>query len=434
MSAGGLVALQARYVFPVAGEPLPRGVVAIRGERIAAVGRTPAACAPIDLGNVAILPGLVNAHTHLEFSDLATPLGEPGMAMPEWIRRVVEFRRQRAGDPRASIRKGLQEIVRRGTTLVAEIARPDWPVAEMDRCPLDAIVFVECIGLGAQRARANLDTARRHLDLRSPERRWQPAVSPHAPYTVHPELLSGLISLAAGAEAPIAFHLAESREELELLHDGRGALADLLCELGAWDPQAIAPGTRPLDYLRSLASSKRALVIHGNYLDAEERNFVAAHAQRLAVVYCPRTHAYFAHAPYPLAEMLAAGVPVALGTDSRASNPDLDMLEEMRFVARQHPGVPPWLALELGTLRGARALGCQDDCGSLQPGKYAHLTIVTLPDHEARDPHALVLDSDKPVVATISRGSLLYAAEGTPLYGKPWGGRALPSDSDQYKS
>jgi cytosine/adenosine deaminase-related metal-dependent hydrolase len=128
-----------------------------------------------------------------------------------------------------------------------------------------------------------------------------------------------------------------------------------------------------------LADAPRALVIHGNYLDAEEREFLAGHADRMSLVFCPRTHAFFQHPPYPLAELLAAGIRVALGTDSRASNPDLDMLAEMRQVARMHPKVPPQSMLQMATLDGARALGRGDETGRITAGTSADLVALPLP-------------------------------------------------------
>ena len=187
-------------------------------------------------------------------------------------------------------------------------------------------------------------------------------------------------------------HLAESREELELLRHGTGPLRAFLEEIGAWDATAIPSGSRPIDYLRLLASAHRALVIHGNYLDDEETAFLAANAERMSVVYCPRTHDWFAHRAYPLEKMLAAGVTVALGTDGRGSSPDLSLLGEMRFAARQHPAVPLDRILQLGTVLGAKALGRERHVGTLEPGKQADLAIVALPDRDAADPHELLFD------------------------------------------
>ena len=126
---------------------------------------------------------------------------------------------------------------------------------------------------------------------------------------------------------------------------------------------------------------------------------MAANAARMAVVYCPRTHDWFAHGAYPLEKMLAAGVTVALGTDGRGSSPDLSLLAEMRFAARQHPAVGLDRILQMGTILGAKALGWEQHVGSLEPGKQADLAIVALPDRDAADPHELLFDSDEPVVA-----------------------------------
>jgi cytosine/adenosine deaminase-related metal-dependent hydrolase len=186
-------------------------------------------------------------------------------------------------------------------------------------------------------------------------------------------------------------HLAESREEIEWLRSDGGPLRELLQDLGAWRPGRFGGG-RPLDYLHALAQADRALVIHGNYLDDEEIAFLAAHRRRMAVVYCPRTHAWFDHDPYPLARMLAAGVTVALGTDSRASSPDLSLLAEMQDVARRHPEIEPRAVLEIATLGGARALGREHSIGSLAPGKRAGLAVVALPEGRAADPHELLVD------------------------------------------
>ncbi|HZN34991.1 MAG TPA: amidohydrolase family protein, partial [Pirellulaceae bacterium] len=178
---------------------------------------------------------------------------------------------------------------------------------------------------------------------------------------------------------PVAMHLAETREELELLESHSGPLVEMLGSLGAWQPTALSRGLRPLDYLRTLATAHRALVIHGNYLAADEIEFAAAHRDRMSVVYCPRTHAFFRHEPYPLAKMRDAGVRVAVGTDSRASNPDLNLWSELRHIAEHHRGVSPDEILRMGTLAGAEALGLDGDLGSITPGKSARLVMASLP-------------------------------------------------------
>jgi cytosine/adenosine deaminase-related metal-dependent hydrolase len=176
-----------------------------------------------------------------------------------------------------------------------------------------------------------------------------------------------------------------------------------------WDAGAIPRGSRPLDYLKLLAEAPRALVIHGNYLGNDEWRFLAAHCHRMSLVYCPRTHSYFAHPRYPLTQLLAAGVTVALGTDSRASNPDLDLLAEMRHVARLYAELNPQEILRMGTLAGAQALGRADEVGSITRGKLANLVAVALPGDSTANPVQLlasILADDAAPCAIWLRGSV----------------------------
>ncbi len=157
-----------------------------------------------------------------------------------------------------------------------------------------------------------------------------------------------------------------------------------------------------------MSKVSRSIVIHGNYLDDEEIRCLAAYRDRMSVVYCPRTHAYFRHERYPLAGMLDVGVRVALGTDSRASNPDLDLRQEMRYVIDHH-GVVPSDALKMGTLEGARALGQMNRRGTIANEKFADLAIIQLPNRSATDPHELLFDEEARIVATICRGRVVYS-------------------------
>ena len=385
------IALRARYVFPVAGPPIADGTVTIHGSKIVAVGAPAAGSAVVDLGDVAIVPGLVNAHTHLEFSDLSEPIGRPGMSLPDWIGHVVAHRRAAAADVPTAISRGLQESLSCGTTAVGEIATGEARqiAARYVDSPIAAVVFRESIAPRADRVPAAVAEAEQYLVSQNTAK-LQLALSPHAPYTVHPRLLEAMLDLARRFAAPLAMHLAESREELKLLECGTGPFRAMLERLDAWDP-ADARLPRILNYLERLAAAPRVLVVHGNYLSADEISFVAERANRMSVVYCPRTHAYFGHDAYPLSEMLAAGVSMALGTDSRASNPNLNMLEEMRFVALRHPDVSPAAVLELGTLAGARALGLEGSMGSLEAGKQANLAVIGRLDPGEKDAHQALL-------------------------------------------
>jgi cytosine/adenosine deaminase-related metal-dependent hydrolase len=405
----GTLAIRARYVFPIDRPPIADGVVHVADGRITAVGtycEAVAKSALVDLGNAALLPGLVNAHTHLEFSHRRQPLGVPGMPLPQWIRELVAHRREMAGDVTAAVAVGLDESLKHGITALGEIATPGWSAEAIGGSPLDVTAFFELIGLAADRVDPKLRELRAFFAGHARHATWRAGISPHAPYSVHPELWSSAVEEARRVDAPVAFHLAESREELQLLRDGTGPFRDLLIDLGAWDETAIPRGARPLDYLQKLMRAPRALVIHGNYLDDDEIALLAAHRETMSLVYCPRTHAYFEHAPYPLAHLLQSGVSVALGTDSRASNPDLSLLAEMRLVARGGE-VPPSAIMQLGTLDGAKALGLDSQLGSLTPGKSADLCAVALADADA-DPHELLLENDTPVMGVWRKGRRLW--------------------------
>lgn len=373
-------ALRARVVFPVDRPAIEHGVVTIDGERIVAVGATVESGAPLqDLGDVALLPGFVNAHTHLEFSDLTRPLGQHGMSLADWIPCVLAHRRNSTRDVASAIAAGCRESLSCGVTTIGEIAAAD--ASAYASAPfVDLTAFVEVIGFSRARAESALQAGVDQLSAfeRASIGTVQLGLSPHAPYTVSPGLLRRLVDTARDRQLPVAMHIAESNDELELLDRGTGRFQQLLEERSMWDPTVIPRGSAPFDYLQRLAGAPRALVIHGNYLDRDEHECLATHSDRMSLVFCPRTHTYFNHPPYPLAQLLAAGVRVALGTDSRASNPDLSVLAEMRHVAHTHPAVVPDAILRLATLSGAEALGRLQECGSITAGKLANLITIPL--------------------------------------------------------
>lgn len=416
-------ALRARWVIPVASPPIAGGVVTVRDGRILSVERNAVdrpASRTFDLGDAALLPGFVNAHTHLEFSDLAAPLGEPGMAICDWIPRVVAERRRPERDSDAAVRAGIQESVRSGVTAIGEIAQPNWSAPAIESLPLAVNVYLELIGTGPQRAHELCAMADQHLRRTAPpDARWTPGISPHAPYSVDRAVVERL------RDMPLAMHIAESRDEVQLLATASGPMRDMLAAFGAWREGTFG-GLSPADYIRSIvadastsgfataASAKAsrtsapALVVHGNYLDAESLDVLAASQRPVFVVYCPRTHFFFRHEPYPLAELRRRRIAVAIGTDSRASNPDLSVLAEMRFLAATFPDVPPAEVLRMGTLSGAAALGRSDQCGSLEPGKAADLAAIRLDAADKLTPYEQVLHGVGDVLATIAAGRAVY--------------------------
>jgi aminodeoxyfutalosine deaminase len=404
------ITYRARTILPLEGPPLDDGRLVVSGDGIVEVGGGLSVGRMVDLGDVVVLPGLVNAHTHLEFSGLESPIGTPGASFADWLREVIAYRREGAFQPYAATLAGLDESAAAGVTTIGDIATV-LPELLFDREPGTGHVtsFTEFIGLGAVRAEAEAERLP-GLAVRRAGAGVVRGLSPHAPYTVRPELFEAIVRTACEHELPVAFHLAESREELRLLVDGDGPLVDLLRGMSVWDDAAIPRGTRPLDYLRPLARLRRALVVHGNYLDDEEIAFLAAHAERLTTVYCPRTHAYFGHEPHPLPRLLAAGARMALGTDGRCTNPDLDLLAEMRQVARAFPELSPERIVRLGTIDGAAALEMTAECGTLLATKRADFVALSTPS-STDDPYEAVLDPGARVVATFYAGRPVFTAE-----------------------
>lgn len=390
--------LRARWVLPIDRPPLEGGFVSIADGVISAVEAHGAGESPVvDLGDVVLLPGLVNAHTHLEFSGLPRPLGSPGMSLPAWIRSVIADRGRGNRDAAAAIAAGLRESQAAGVVAIGEIATSPAAYYALDGMP-QTLLFQEAIGFSAGR----VDSVYGEMEQRLTAAGELAGVSPHAPYTVHPRLLERLVELATTRGLPVAMHLAESPEELQLLASGAGPFRELLEERSMWDDAAIPRGTRPLDYLRRLAAAPRSLAIHGNYLDDEEIAFAASHRDSMSVVFCPRTHAYFGHTAYPLPKMLNAGVRVALGTDSRASNPDLSVLNEVRFAAKAFPAIDPGRLLAMATLEGAAALGWGNEYGSLSVGKRTDLVSVPCGD-DRQDPYAAILSGAAPATVVAAQ-------------------------------
>ena len=435
--------LKARWIFPVDRPPIENGVVEIAGGIIVDVRQARPHEVAEDLGDVAILPGLINAHAHLEFNLVAKPF-DPPLPFTSWIRSLMAYRREAFGADTAlkvaAIAAGWREAAASGTTLIGEIATDDWSLDAMHlrshHAPRDerdassrfisaenrrlsgatgssrgamtatyaagprVVAFRELIGLRAETVARQEAIAEEWLASFNGTSNIAAAISPHAPYSVSPMLLTRAVSLAQQHNAPVAMHLAETRAELEFLASGRGEFVDMLRGFGAIPDEGLPTGLRPLDILRALADAPRALVVHGNYLVDDEIDFLAARPQ-MSVVYCPRTHQFFGHEPHPWRRLLTQGVNVAIGTDGRGSNPDLSVWNELTFLRSRFPDVAPQTLLEMGTLAGARSLGFDADCGSLTLGKRADLVVVSVNGSVAvDDPQELLFVAGQQILAT----------------------------------
>ena len=401
------ITLRARHVLPIAAAPIENGWVRIVRGRIAAIGRGQPSGPVDDLGDAIILPGFVNAHTHLEFSDLDQPLPAGG-GLPAWIERVVAMRRARAAAHtdeaarlRAAVVSGLEQSVAAGVTALGEIATASHPVAG-HAGPL-VRVFREALGLLPVAVAAARSALSRDLDRLNSEGTCS-GISPHAPYSVAEPLGRQVVGEAVRRRLPVMMHLAESRDEAELLATGGGAFRTLLEQLGAWRPDS-PPRLLPVaDWITLLAKAPRGVVVHGTFLpeDSIALSRLARHRDRLCVVVCPRTTLALSGRLPPVEAFRAAGIRVAIGTDSRASNPDLSVLAECRALVEGGVASPAD-ALAMATQHGAWALAFERRCGILSPGRAADLVILR-PTSRHADPSEAVLDPATKIAATFRRG------------------------------
>jgi len=374
--------LTARWLFPADSPPLERGTITIAGDRIVAVEPHGVLTPDRDLGNVAILPGFVNAHTHLDLSGLRGKCA-PTPEFTDWLRAVIKHRRNVTPEQTdAVIRTGLEESLRFGTTLLGDIAGEGRSWTALSEASLRTIVYFEMIGLREFRASQIWSELLDWLEAHQKTATCRPGISPHAPYSVRSSLFFGAMTLGP----PVAVHLAESEAEIQLLLHRRGPFIRFLSELNVWDPEGLAED--PEHVLRLLNGLSPLGIVHGNMLPGG-----APIPKNGTIVYCPRTHAAFGHPPHPFREFLARGVRVALGTDSLASNPDLDLWAEACFVHQRHPDVSGETLLRMATLSGAEALGWADETGSLTPGKSADLVVLPLGQQNRHDPHELILEA-----------------------------------------
>jgi cytosine/adenosine deaminase-related metal-dependent hydrolase len=359
------------------------------------------------VGDAIIVPGLVNAHTHLEFSAARTPLDTRG-GLPAWIARVVVTRRQRPENGQstiAAIRQGLAESAAAGVTTLGDIATLAPPSAYAGPGPR-VRVYREGLGLRP----AARDTVPRSIasDLdRLDAAGVATGISPHAPYSVTAPLGRLLLDEAQRRQRPVAMHLLESEAESELIARGTGPFRKLLEDLGAWDAAAPPQLVPAAEWITRLARCHRGIVVHATHIGADQSALacLARHRNRLAVVACPRTTQAISGVLPPVRLLKSAGVRVAIGTDSRASNPDLSVLAECRTLV--DAGVTsPEEALRMATVHAAWALAFEDRAGTIAIGRPADLAILR-PSSPGADPFAAALDPTTVVTTTLRRGRLL---------------------------
>jgi cytosine/adenosine deaminase-related metal-dependent hydrolase len=378
--------LRARTVLPVSRPPVENGAVVISGNQIRAVGPwldlQPGASGEIlDLGEVVLLPGLVNAHCHLDYTDMAGQLPPPP-TFTDWIPLIIAAKAAWDFSEYArSWLNGAQMLLRTGTTTVADIeAVPDLLPELWDATPLRVFSFLEMTGVRARRNSEQIvREAVEKIDSFS-HPRCSAALSPHAPYSTTPELLQLAAGIARGRNWRITTHVAESEDEFAMFMHADGKMFNWL-RRNERDDSDCGHGSPVAHLARNKMLGENLLAVHANLLAPGDADLLGRHG--VHVVHCPLSHNYFGHPPFPRRQLADAGVNLCLGTDSLSTvrkvgkeKLELNMFGEMRRLAAADKTVSPSEIVRMATVHGAKALGMAGQIGELSVNAFADLIAI----------------------------------------------------------
>jgi aminodeoxyfutalosine deaminase len=387
--------VRARAIVTMNGAPIRDGAVRIEGARIAEVGKVSQIADEqvVELHDCVLLPGLINAHCHLDYTSLRGRIPPP-QSFTHWIRAInAEKAKLTTADYLEAIADGFREVQRFGTTTLVNFEAFPELIATAPASPVRTWWCAELIDVAApQRTEEILAAALHSLRFQK-----HCGLAPHALFTASAELYCRCAEVAATNDWLLTTHLAESREEMEMFRDAAGPLFEFLLSRGRdnADCGRSTPLQRFLEVIRgpSLRGARndkegfrrRWLVAHLNELS--EDDFQLLREQKFSIVHCPRSHAYFGHSPFPFERLRDVGCNICLGTDSLASNTDLSLFAEMRSFRQAHPQLSALEVLETVTVNPARAFGA--GLGRIAPGCLADM--IALPINGSADIHEQII-------------------------------------------
>jgi cytosine/adenosine deaminase-related metal-dependent hydrolase len=392
--------LRAKIILPITAPPIEDGAVLIVGNKIRSITswkniRASGGEKVIDLGEVILLPGLVNAHCHLDYTDMAGELPPP-KNFTDWIAAITAHKSGWSySDYAQSWLRGAHQLLKTGTTTVADIeAMPDLLPEIWDATPLRVFSFLEMTGIKSRRAPKEVlrEAIAKIESLRHPRQRAM--LSPHAPYSTLPELLRLTAKAILKRKWRACIHVAESDQEFDMFQNARGEMHDWLAR-NERDNSDCGLGSPVAHLARQKLLGENILAVHANCLVRTDAGLLGKN--KTHVVHCPRSHDYFNHPKFERARLAAAGVNLCLGTDSLATTrktgrakPELDMFAEMRSLAAADKTVSPETVLQMATVNGARALGLAGKIGELTKNAFADLIAVPFAGKVSRTHEALL--------------------------------------------
>jgi cytosine/adenosine deaminase-related metal-dependent hydrolase len=379
--------VRARFVVTMNGAPIENGAVAISGQQIVDVGTSPeirtrnAGHEIIDLGEQALIPGLINAHCHLDYTCLRGTIPPP-QSFTDWIRAINTAKAALSpGDYVASINDGFVEARRFGTTTIANLTAFPELIPKV-KAPIRTCWFAELIDV-RNPTRADEIV---NLAIESLKQTQNRGLAPHALFTASANLFRRCDEIAREKQVLLTTHLAESREETSMFRHRAGPLYEFLKEMGRRmdDCGRNTPVGEFIGRLGTASLPGRWILVHLNELAEGDSDLLASLATKFHIVHCPRSHQYFGHSPFQVEELCRLGFNICLGTDSLASNDDLNLFAEMRAFQKEFPGVSPKEIFEMVTTNPAHALGQANVLGRICSGSCTDL--IAIPCEEATEP------------------------------------------------
>lgn len=358
--------IRARWLLTMDGPPLENGALAVAGDAITDVGqyeevRGRNSGPVLDLGERMLLPGLINAHCHLDYASLRGSIGRPS-SFTAWIRAINERKAALTPDDYLrSIVAGLAEAASFGTTTIANYEAFTVLITRLPASPLRIWWFAEMIDVRERVSPSEIVAAMRAEFAKSNRSLDAIGLAPHAPFTASAALYRDAATAARAESLPFSTHLAESHKEMQMFRDGTGPLFEFMKAIGR--PMMDCGTETPLALMldRGLLD-RNSVVVHLNELTESDFELLE-NAPRFHIVHCPRSHEYFGHTPFPLVRLRELGFNISLGTDSLASNDDLSLFAEMRLLRSAHRSLSPSEILEMVTTRAAAALHQQHQIG-----------------------------------------------------------------------
>jgi cytosine/adenosine deaminase-related metal-dependent hydrolase len=378
---------RAAWMAPITGQPVENGAVLVRNGVILAAGpyervkaESPPLTTVVDHGYAILMPALVNAHTHLELTGLAGRIHLPRESFRSWLEELLPLRPTLTPEVQSrGVVDGRALLASSGAALCGDIANGLYFEESHEEDPPERFVLHELLGfdrdslgdaLGPDGLEAFLAAARSNPSL---------SLAAHACYSVSAGILRGAKEWCRAGKRVFSIHVAEHADEIEFLQSGNGFCRELLESLGRWVPGWAPPRATPAAYLEGLGVlDRRTLLVHAAHMSRSDWEIVVRNG--CSVCFCPRSNANLGVGRPHMELALELGVTAALGTDSLASNSDLDLFAEASYVIDNFSGIPPKQVLSMITLGGAWALGKQQSFGSIEKGKSASLLAVTLPE------------------------------------------------------